>query len=334
MLNQRNTHSIESFTRLQGDETSMMAQDFLPFLRSAQPTSETAAKALKLVANWNGKMGRNMAAPLIFAAWYRELTRLVYADELGELFDDAWAMRPVFMYQVLSQNEQWCDDVTTASTESCAEQAAEALERAVDWLAGAYGTDAEKWRWGQAHFAHSRHQPFTRVPVLRWLFDITLPAGGGAFTVNRGMHRIADPKAPFASVHGPCLRCHSRPRGPRTAGCKGIGTASREYSLSSRYRNLARHWRDVEYIRKYDWPRRHGPRAQSARSGSTASGDVEAERRPMTVGVGALSVPPRKSSRARRWRTRLVAVWNALRAERGGDVDDRRFENLQYTACA
>ena len=102
VLNQRNTHSIESFARLQGDETSMMAQDFLPFLRSAQPTSETAAKALKLVANWNGKMGRNMAAPLIFAAWYRELTRLVYADELDELFDDAWAMRPVFMHQVLS----------------------------------------------------------------------------------------------------------------------------------------------------------------------------------------------------------------------------------------
>ena len=37
------------------------------------------------------------AEPLLFAAWYRELSRLIYADELGELFPRFWGVRPQFM---------------------------------------------------------------------------------------------------------------------------------------------------------------------------------------------------------------------------------------------
>ena len=32
--------------------------------------------------------------PLLFAAWYRELSRLIYADELGALFARFWGVRP------------------------------------------------------------------------------------------------------------------------------------------------------------------------------------------------------------------------------------------------
>ena len=42
-------------------------------------------------------MRADAAEPLIFAAWYRELSRLIYADELGDLFDAFWHVRPQFM---------------------------------------------------------------------------------------------------------------------------------------------------------------------------------------------------------------------------------------------
>ncbi len=52
---------------------------------------------------WDRVMRADAAEPLIFAAWYRELSRLIYADELGDLFDAFWHVRPQFMELVLTQ---------------------------------------------------------------------------------------------------------------------------------------------------------------------------------------------------------------------------------------
>ena len=46
-------------------------------------------------------MAADSGAALVFSAWYRELTRLVYADELGELFRESWEQRGAFMISVM-----------------------------------------------------------------------------------------------------------------------------------------------------------------------------------------------------------------------------------------
>ncbi len=105
-----------------------------------------------MLAKWDGDMDATRPEPLLFNAWYRELTRLIYADELGpELFADYWEQRAGFVLNVLSDKDgqsRWCDDVTTPVRETCDTQIAAALERAVTGLKTEFGGDPSRWRWG------------------------------------------------------------------------------------------------------------------------------------------------------------------------------------------
>jgi penicillin amidase len=240
-------HSVASFKRLQGDRRSQLAAELLPLMLAPEPTSPAAAAARRRLRAWDGAMDRERPEPLIFATWYRELTRLIYADELGPAFAGAWGFRPIFIGNVLRDQRHWCDDVATAATESCGARIAQALERAVTELGQSYGQDMARWRWGEPHYAHSDHRPFSAVPVLSRLFDIKLPADGGGFTVNVGRYRMADERTPFAHVHGPGLRAIFDLADPERSLFM-LSTGQSGNVFSPRYRDFAEPWRDVEYI--------------------------------------------------------------------------------------
>ena len=94
-------HDVASFARLQADQLSLLARDLLPLMLEAAPQSEAGAAAQARLAAWDHVMRPDAAEPLIFAAWYRELSRAIYADELGDLFYAYWGVRPQFMEHVL-----------------------------------------------------------------------------------------------------------------------------------------------------------------------------------------------------------------------------------------
>ncbi len=247
LLTARAEHSLDSFKRLQGDVRSVMAADFLPLLLRPKPAGRAAAAAREMLMSWDGTMDRERPEPLIFAAWYRELTRLVYADELGPLFREAWGFRPIFMHNALTRQQHWCDDVATEARESCQERIAEALEIAITGLRETHGEDMAAWRWGEAHYARNDHRPFAIVPVLNRLFDIKLPAGGDSYTVNAARHVIADDKAPFAVMHGPSMRAiYDLAQPDRSLFMLSTGQSGNV--LSSRYRDFAEPWHDLAYI--------------------------------------------------------------------------------------
>ena len=58
-------------------------------------------------------MGRDRPEPLIYMAWLRELMRELFADELGEAFEDYWEIRTEVMHRVLTKRTDWCDVATT-----------------------------------------------------------------------------------------------------------------------------------------------------------------------------------------------------------------------------
>ena len=119
LLGARRQHDLASFSAMQGDVRSLYAREVLPLLLAAPLTSDATRHAAARLRNWDGEMLRNRAEPLIVNAWLRELTRLVYADELGELFTPNWSERPIFMLNVLRDTDgqsRWCDDVRTRNT--------------------------------------------------------------------------------------------------------------------------------------------------------------------------------------------------------------------------
>ena len=88
-------HDRESFRSIQTDQVSLMAREMLPYLLAAEPQNDASKEAQSLLFDWKGEMAGELAEPLIFSAWYRELTSLVYGDELGPMFTAAWSQRPL-----------------------------------------------------------------------------------------------------------------------------------------------------------------------------------------------------------------------------------------------
>ena len=202
-------HDVPSFARIQADVVSLAMRELLPKLLATRPRSEEARKALELLRKWDGAMELDRAEPLIAWAWWRELSRAIYADELGNAFQQNWLSRAVFTANVLSGDPElarWCDDVRTQAVETCEEQLAQSLDAALADLARRYGSDPSRWRWGEAHAARHEHRPFGRQPLLAKLFDIRVPSPGDAYSVNVGRSNLNDEAEPFANRHAASLR--------------------------------------------------------------------------------------------------------------------------------
>ena len=202
-------HTPQTFARIQADVVSLAIREMLPKLLATRPRSEEARKALALLEKWDGTMAIERAEPLIVWAWWRELTRAIYADELGDAFRTNWLARAVFMKSVLSgdpEKARWCDDVRTPALETCEEALALSLDAALADLGKRYGNDWSRWHWGEAHVARHEHRPFGRQPQLARIFDITVPSPGDSYTVNVGRNFMSDEAQPFANRHAASLR--------------------------------------------------------------------------------------------------------------------------------
>ncbi len=250
LLQTRSSHSLQSFMAMQSDVLSTMATTLLPWLRQVEPMSEEAKRALRLLEAWDGTMGGNSIEPTIFSAWLRELTRLVFEDEFGDLFADYWGYRPLFTHNVLRDmlgQSRWCDDVRTAETETCAGMLSVSLDLALADLADRYGEDPAGWRWSIAHPVRQAHRPFSDVPLLNRLFEIKQPFEGGNYTINRAASRLADDDEPFTAVHGSSLRAIYDLSDPDSS-VYIHSTGQSGNPLSPHYDDLSRIWLDGGYI--------------------------------------------------------------------------------------
>jgi penicillin G amidase len=231
-------HDLSSFKNMHADVVSLAVRELLPRF-VAQTRSDVTAK----LAAWDGAMAAERSEPLIMMAWWREFTRALYADELGEAFRGSWAARAVFVNNVLSGQSHWCDNVRTAPVETCERLLSDSLEKALEDLRRRYGDD---WKWGEAHVARHRHRPFTREPWLARVFDIRVPSGGDAYTVNAGAVDFSDEAEPFANRHAPSLRAISDLADPQASVFIHSGGQSGN-PLSAHYRNFAAAWARGEY---------------------------------------------------------------------------------------
>ena len=156
-------------------------------------------------------MEAGSAGALIFSVWADELTRGLIEPRIGaERFRALYGKRNFrqTVETVMTEGDGWwCrKDPATEEPGGCATQANAAFERTLARLARLYGSDVEAWRWGRAHPALSSHRPFGNVAGLGPLFNIEVPSGGDAFTVNVGQYWANDARAPFANRHAASLR--------------------------------------------------------------------------------------------------------------------------------
>ena len=244
-------HDLRSFATIQGDVKSLAATALLPLLLDTTPSNDAARDVLATLSTWDGTMAGDRAEPLIYAAWMRELVRLVTRDELGtDLFAAYWEQRTVFLVNVLSDRDgqsRWCDDTGTPEVETCAQMKSRALDLALADLGRRIGPDRSHWRWDALHRVRAEHRPFSRVPVLAPMFELRAPIGGDSSTVDVAGYIVRDEVDPFAVQHGPSLReivdfgDLEQSRFIQSTGQSG-------HRLSSFYGDFVDRWRRVESV--------------------------------------------------------------------------------------
>lgn len=267
-------HSIDSFALIQKDIVSPAVRELLPTLQLTKAGGERAGQALAMLANWDGRMALDRPEPLIATAWLRELSRQIFADELGEeLFRDYWEYRNFHqaMLNVLRDKDgqsRWCRKAQggtgmpalsgasapavpavrqAADGQACAALLPLALDVTLDDLERRYGSDMRKWRWGEAHAAVSEHRPFGKSAGLSWLFSIEVPTPGDTFSINVGRNNPRDEAAPFANRHAAGLRALYDLGDPEKSRFM-ISTGQSGNLFSPLYDNLAQRWAGVEYL--------------------------------------------------------------------------------------
>ncbi|MFA7268089.1 MAG: penicillin acylase family protein [Sterolibacterium sp.] len=209
LLDARPRHDMASFAAMQADIRSLYVREALPLLLAAPLLKDHARQAADRLRHWDGEMRTERVEPLLVSAWLRELTRLVYADELGDLFEANWTERPIFMLNVLRNRDgqgRWCDDVRTPQRESCAEMIARALDLALADLTRRYGADMSNWRWGEAHVAVSEHRPFSHQAWLAPWFELRQRVPGDTWTLDVGHTAPSDEAHPYATRQAASLR--------------------------------------------------------------------------------------------------------------------------------
>ena len=251
LLDATQRQDMSSFAKIQSDVRSLAAVQLLPLLLKTPPSNHDAKDVIAQLSTWDGTMSADRPEPLIFAAWMRELTRLVTRDELGsDLFVDYWEQRTVFMINVLANRDgqsRWCDDVNTPVVESCAQMQTRALDLALADLARRIGPNRNAWRWDLLHVARSEHRPFARVSPLDRVFDLRVPVGGDSNTINVAGYTIRNEDEPFIDRHGPSLRQIidfndlEQSRFIQSTGQSGN-------RLSSLYANFVQRWAAVESL--------------------------------------------------------------------------------------
>ena len=232
LLNAGATHAA-----IQSDTVSLSARELLPHLLSAVPDVRLRA--------WDGDMDRHRPEPLIYMAWVREAMRAVFADELGPLFEDWWAYRPLVLRRALLDRSEWCDDTRTKAKETCKDRLKVAHRSAVAFLQERYG--AEPPPWGEAHRARFSHPVAGRIPLLRDLLNREIATSGGPTTVNRGGSRFRDARNPFLHAHGAGYRAiYDLEDLDSSRFIQAVGQSGNPFS--PHYDDLVELWRDGNYI--------------------------------------------------------------------------------------
>ena len=249
LLDETPKHDVASFAAIQQDLVSLAAARLTPVLLAlAEPENETMQTALAMLGAWDHGMERGSAEALIYMAWVRELMHVLFADELGDVFEDYWKIRTEPIHRALGERQQWCDDVTTAAEqETCAGAVSRSLKIALEFLAVTYGNDMDDWRWGEAHAVRMKSRILGEVPAIGSWFEIDMPSGGEKETIKAGGFDVADAERPFAQNHGAGYRAVYDLGDPsRSVFIQSTGQSGNP--LSGHYEDYAEPWRDGEYL--------------------------------------------------------------------------------------
>lgn len=213
--------NVNEFKLIQSSYSSPYAKDIIGFLLAAfkddKNLDNETAEALNILKNSNGDMPANNAAGAVYNAFFIELLKNIYLDELGEdAFHDfllipnmPFRSTQLILKNYSPDNPLWLDNINTPQLETRDEIIRKSFLDALAFLKSKYGNpDVNSWRWGEIHKVTFMH-PLGIVPELAGTFNIgPYEVGGDQTSVNNSEYSFNDAikKGTYNNLLGPSMR--------------------------------------------------------------------------------------------------------------------------------
>ena len=206
MLGEKEKLDVNDFMRMQTDQHSLLATETLPPLlvilnNRAGELSEKEKTALEVLQQWDGNMGPQETAPLIFELFLKNFITETITDELGREMTDQILKIRNFTTTILENvradtSSAWLDDITTpAKTEGLADITLRAFHKTMTQVDSRYGSTPEFWTWGRIHRFTLKH-PLGKVKMLDRIFHLNK----GPFMVGGSFHTVCPYSYPLTGA--------------------------------------------------------------------------------------------------------------------------------------
>ena len=246
LIGEKERHDLASFSAIQMDVQAIHARDLVPYLLKAPAETPLARQALDLMRNWNFAATRDRPEPLILDWWLRRMNMHLLKSGLDALAPAVGGLNAASVIDVLRNPDGFCNG---EAGNDCSGAVKAALDETLEELAGRYGQDVSRWRWGDEHKARMENQVMDRVPGFRTLFGLDFPSDGGFYSINRGGSVGAtDPAHPLIRNSGAGYRGIYDLADPSQSRFI-IATGESAHPLSHHYADQLPLWRNGEGIR-------------------------------------------------------------------------------------
>jgi penicillin G amidase len=186
-LSSKDKLTVEDMKNLQMDKMNLQAREFVPvFIEQLENASKEEIKeAVEILKDWDFVDNADEAAPLIFNLLTREIQDVLFEDEIPAETMDLFGGKRQAVDELLRRAVEgdpgpWIEEKGGLNV-----VLENALLRVIGELEESYGSNMEKWEWGDYHQVYFPH-PLSSVSPLNLLFNNSgkVPVGGSTVTVQ------------------------------------------------------------------------------------------------------------------------------------------------------
>jgi len=145
--------TLDYIQQMHGDNKDLNAETLVPVLLEIPLQDERLESARAILQGWDYQAGMDSAPAALFNAFWKNLLRLTFQDDLPEEYPANGGGRWFDVMGSLAEqpDSPWWDDEATEAVEERDRIFTQALGAAVDELEAALGEDPAKWKWGDLH---------------------------------------------------------------------------------------------------------------------------------------------------------------------------------------
>ncbi len=192
VLDQGKGMRTEDQSALMMDAQNLQAPRLLPALVAGLQADAANADFARILAAWDGRDDKDLAAPLIYHALYERLAYETYVDEMGDKLARRWlgqwyAWQERFDELVKTPDSPWFDDIRTPQKETLPDLIRRVAAQVRPELQARHGADPAQWKWGDEHRIHF-YSPLRRSGTGRDLLGFAeAPMSGSGATLLRAL---------------------------------------------------------------------------------------------------------------------------------------------------